>query len=114
MTRETDADEPMMLGSDDEFDDVYLEDLEDEDDEDNRDCYSPPPNDIPGSNTPSIVHQTQAPPPPPPLPMALAHTPPLLMVHPAQPQTPPFLVLDTDISQCATIQLTSGSKGCHS
>ena len=49
-----DADEPMMLGSDDEFDDVYLEDLEDEDDEDNRDCYSPPPSDIPGSNTPSL------------------------------------------------------------
>ena len=52
-----DADEPMMLGSDDEFDDVYLEDLEDEDDEDdNRDCYSPPPSDTPGSslNTPTL------------------------------------------------------------
>ena len=52
-----DADEPMMLGSDDEFDDVYLEDLEDEDDdEDNRLCYSPPPSDIPGSslNTPTL------------------------------------------------------------
>ena len=36
-----DADEPMMLGSDDEFDDVYLEDLKDEDDEDSRLLLSP-------------------------------------------------------------------------
>ena len=48
-----DADEPMMLGSDDEFDDVYLEDLEDEDDEDdNRDCYSTLP--LP------VIHQALA------------------------------------------------------
>ena len=46
-----DADEPMMLGSDDEFDDVYLDNLEDEDDEDdNRDCYSPLP----------VIHQALA------------------------------------------------------
>ena len=31
-----DADEPMMLGSDDEFDNVYLEDLVDEDDKDDN------------------------------------------------------------------------------
>ena len=59
--------EPMMLGSD-EFDDVYLEDLEDED-EDNRDCYSPPPSDIPGSslNTPTLNRS----------PVSSSHTPTL-------------------------------------
>ena len=48
MTRETDDDEPMMPGSDEEFEDVYLEDLEDDDDDD---FHSPPPSDIPGSSS---------------------------------------------------------------
>ena len=43
-----DDDELMMPGSDDEFEDVYLEDLED--DEDDDDFYSPPPSDIPGTS----------------------------------------------------------------
>ena len=36
---EFDDDEPMMPGSDDEFEDVYLEDLEDDDEDD---FYSSP------------------------------------------------------------------------
>ena len=39
-------DEPMMPGSDDEFEDVYLEDLEDDDN-----FYFPPPSDIPGTSS---------------------------------------------------------------
>ena len=38
--------EPMMPGSDDEFEDVYLEDLEDDDN-----FYFPPPSDIPGTSS---------------------------------------------------------------
>ena len=41
-------DEPMMPGSDDEFEDVYLEDLEDDDEDD---CYFPLPSDISGSSS---------------------------------------------------------------
>ena len=47
-----DDDEPMMIGSDDEFDDiedVYLEDVEDDDDDDSNSAAPPhlPPNHTP-------------------------------------------------------------------
>ena len=52
-----DTDEPMMAGSDDEFDDiedVYLEDVEDDDDDDNS---AAPPH-LPPRDTPSSSSDT--------------------------------------------------------
>ena len=53
--RTFDVDEPMMAGSDDEFDDIedmYLEDVE-EDDDDSNSATPPhlPPSDTPSSNS---------------------------------------------------------------
>ena len=54
-----DVDEPMMAGSDDEFDDiedVYLEDVEDDDDDDSNGAAppQPPPNDTQSSSSGSL------------------------------------------------------------
>ena len=54
-----DVDEPMMAGSDDEFEDVenvYLEDVEDDDDSDSNGAArpQPPPNDTQSSSSGSL------------------------------------------------------------
>ena len=53
-----DVDEPMMAGSDDEFDDVdvYLEDVEDDDDDDSNGAAPPqlPPSDTQSSSSGSL------------------------------------------------------------